>query len=118
MRMSTDHPRPDEDGRLYHLESSSPEHNHDMYEQMAHITPHSPPASKDKNDDDEPTLKLPPLYRKKPPSATPPVSARQPQLPVLPEIRDRLPAAPLLTQRDRGLLYQRKYRQLYLRHLS
>jgi membrane peptidoglycan carboxypeptidase len=116
--MSTDHPRPDEDGRLYHLESSSPEHNHDMYEQMAHITPHSPPASKDKNDDDEPTLKLPPLYRKKPPSATPPVSARQPQLPVLPEIRDRLPAAPLLTKRDRGLLYQRKYRQFYLRHLS
>jgi membrane peptidoglycan carboxypeptidase len=142
--MSTDYPRPEEDEGSYHLESPSPgppssEHNkRGLEEQVAHITPRFPPVGEDKDDDDEPTLKMPPVHRKKPTSDTPPrigsmhaPQAEQPiqqmegykedkqsQLPVLPEISGSLPSVPLLTTREQDLLHLRKYRQLYLRRLS
>ena len=123
--MSTDHPRPEDDERSYHLESPSPDppssepDKHGLEEQVAHITPRFPPAREDVEDDDTPTLKMPTLHRKKPSSDISPVSSLQEsQFPVFQEIPGSLPSVPLLTTRERDLLHPHKYRQLYLRRLS
>src|SRR5579883_1537140 len=125
MHMSTDHPRPEDDEMSYHLESPSPDPpssepaKHDLEEQVAHITPRFPPAREDVEDDDTPTLKMPLVRRKKPPSDTSPVSSiQESQFPAFSELPGSLPSVPLLTTRERDLLHSHKYRQLYLRRLS